>query len=189
MKLKISTSLSCLALTLLLASCGANKPKIHHLTEGEIKTYRNAQNYTVKLPESWKAVPDHDFVTYTPKNLGAIFYKNTVQIFNITPKKTGAVIESENEKITLQKVTEDYINHHFTQKEVSLQEVTKHQTKFGTTYAQHYKHDWNSVNYDTIRFFFEVKENYYTFTYSSEEKYQKKYQADADLIFKSLAFK
>ncbi|MBE7634381.1 hypothetical protein G1L02_08700 [Tenacibaculum finnmarkense] len=182
--MKIKTSfLKCLALTLLLTSCGANKPKIHHLTQAEIKTYRNAQNYTVKLPESWKAVPDHDFVTYTPKNLGAIFYKNTVRIFNVTPKKIGS------EKITLQKVTEDYINHHFTQKEVSLQEVTKHQTRFGTTYLQHYKHDWNSVDYDTIRFFFEVKGSYYTFTYSSEEKYQQKYQADADLIFKSLSFK
>ncbi|MCG8184338.1 hypothetical protein [Tenacibaculum piscium] len=185
--MKLRKSLSSLALILILTSCGANKPKIHHLTEGEIKTYRNAQNYTVKLPENWKAVADHDFVTYTPKNLGAIFYKNTVRIFNITPKKTGAVTESE--KITLQKVTEDYINHHFTQKEVSLQEVTKHQTKFGTTYAQHYKQGWNSVDYDVIRFFFEVKGNYYTFTYSSEEKYQQKYQADADLIFKSLTFK
>ncbi|WP_370407997.1 hypothetical protein [Tenacibaculum dicentrarchi] len=31
--------------------------------------------------------------------------------------------------------------------------------------------------------------SFYTFTYSSEEKYQQKYQADADLIFKSLSFK
>lgn len=57
--MKLRKSLSCLGLTLLLTSCGANKPKIHHLTQAEIKTYRNAQNYTVKLPESWKAVPDH----------------------------------------------------------------------------------------------------------------------------------
>ncbi|MCD8406000.1 hypothetical protein LNI88_10235 [Tenacibaculum dicentrarchi] len=117
--MKLRKSLSCLGLTLLLTNCGVNKTNNYHLTQAEIKTYRNAQNYTVKLPETWKAVADHDFVTYTPKNLGAVFYKNTVRIFNITPKKIGS------EKITLQKVTEDYINHHFTQKEVSLQEVTK----------------------------------------------------------------
>ncbi|MBE7693233.1 hypothetical protein G1K97_07905 [Tenacibaculum finnmarkense] len=179
--MKLKTSLSCLALTLLLTSCGANKPKIHHLTQAEIKTHRNAQNYTVKLPETWKAVADHDFVTYTPKNLGAIFYKNTVRIFNITPKETG--------ETTLQKVTEDKINHFTETERYSFQEVTKHQTRFGTTYVQHYKLGWNSVDYDVIRFFFEVKGNYYTFTYSSEEKYQQKYQAAADFIFKSLTFK
>ncbi len=168
-----------LIIFLALISCSSHK-NTNKITEiDKIKTYITSQNFTLTIPNNWKSVSDHSFVSYTPKNLGDIFYKNTVRVFNITPK----------EKTTLKKVTENKINSLISNIKINSQEITKNETRFGITYTHHYKHSWNFTNYEVITRYFEVNENYYSFSYSSDERFQKKYLNDANSIFKSFKIK
>ncbi len=168
-----------LIIFLILISCSSHKNTKKLAEIEKINTFITSQNYTLTIPSHWNSVSDHNFVSYTPKTLGDIFYKNTVRVFNITPE----------EKTTLKKVTEDKINDWIKRIKINSQEITKNETKFGTTYTHHYKHSWNFTNYEVITHYFQVNNDYYSFSYSSDERFQKKYLNDANSIFKSFKIK
>ncbi|QXP72371.1 hypothetical protein H0I31_01300 [Tenacibaculum sp. AHE15PA] len=166
-------------LFLILISCSSLKETKNSSEKKKIEIFTNSQNYTLKIPNHWKTVIDHDFISYTPKDLNDIFHKNTVRVFKIAQKEKTSlkeIIDAEIKK--LKKVIK-----------INSQQVIKDKTQFGTTYIHQYKHSWNLTNYEVITYYFKVKNNYYLFSYSSDERFQKKYYYDALSIFKSFTLK
>lgn len=171
-------------LVLLNISCGSyknNKNCCLHLEDYEVESFIAKQNYIVTIPSSWHPVADHNYVSYSPKNLGDAFHKNIVNIFDITPKGET--------KDSLRIVVQDRLNKHYETIKVESYNISKIQTRFGDTYVYKYKYKWYYVYYEAIKWFFEYENKYYSFNYHSDVKFFKKYLDDANYMFEMLEFK
>jgi len=109
-----------LILILSLTNCGVQKTKITE--QQKIENLINSQNYDVVFPENWKPILDsHDLLSYSPKNLGDIFYKNIIRIYS------RRITESEN--MSLKEFTEENISRRKKTTNIDFQNITLEKTK------------------------------------------------------------
>ncbi len=168
-----------LILITVITSCGAKKTKISE--QQKIDILIDSLNYNIVLPENWHPILDsHKLLSYSPKNLGDIFYKNIIRIYNIST--------TENENNTLQKIVEKNINGLIKAVKIDSLNVTTGQSKFGEIYIAKYKTSWNFTNYMILTKYFKFKDNYYFFQYESDKRFYEKYLNDSEQIFNSITF-
>jgi len=167
-----------LILILSFTNCGVQKKKIAE--QKRIENLITSLNYNVILPENWKPILDsHNLLSYSPKNLEDIFYKNIIKIYQ----------RKKNQKSSLKDFSEKNINELNKAIRIDSQSFTTIKTKYGETYIYKYEHNWNFTHYVNIIKYFEQKDNFYEFNYSSDKKFYEKYLTNADFIFNNLKFK
>lgn len=167
-----------LILILSLTNCGVQKKNISE--NQKIKNLITSLNYYVILPDNWKPILDsHDLLSYSPKNLDDIFYKNIIRIYQ----------REKIQKISLKDFVETEIKKMKKEIRINSQSLTIEKTKYGETYIYKYELNWNFTHYLNIIKYFEQNGNFYEFSYSSDEKYYENYLKNADFIFDNLKFK
>jgi hypothetical protein len=167
-------------LFLSLTNCGVKKTKI--LEQIKIENLIDSLNYHVILPENWKPILDsHKLLSYSPINLGDIFYKNIIRIYEVRI--------TENKSTSLKEFVEKDINGWNKAVSINAYNITSENTKYGETFIFKYEHDWNFTHYTNTIKYFKLNDNFYRFSYSSDEKFCEKYLTDADFIFNNLEFK
>jgi len=170
-------TITLLILILSLTNCGVQKKE--RTEQQKIKNLIDSRKYNVLLPDNWKPILDsHDFLSYSPKNLGDIFYKNIVRIYEtkITEDKDDSLSNFVQEEIKGWNKTVRIDSHN----------LTKENTKYGETYAYIYEHDWNSTHYKDTIIYFKYNDIFYRFSYSSDIKFYEKYLNDAIFILNNL---
>lgn len=166
-----------LILIITLANCGVQKKKITE--KQKIQKLTDSLNYTVFLPENWAPILDsHSELSYSPKNLGDLFYKNIIQIYRF----------KINENTSLSAFVEKNINNRKSKISITSQNMTSTKTKYGETYVYSYEHHWNFTQYKVTATYFIHHDHYYIFNYSSDKKFYEKYMSQADFIFDNLKF-
>lgn len=174
------TAILLLILMLSLTNCGVKKTKIAE--QQKIENLIDSLNYNVMLPENWSPILDsHNLLSYSPNNLGDIFYKNIIRIYEIRI--------TENENTSLSKFAEKDIKGRNKAVRISSQNISRENTKYGETLIYKYNFDWNFTHYTNTIKYFKLNDSFYEFSYSSDEKFYEKYVTDADFIFDNLKFK
>ncbi len=169
-----------LILITVITSCGAKKVKISE--QQKIDNLIDSLNYNVVLPENWNPILDsHKLLSYSPKNLGDIFYKN---IIRINSKKLA-----ENEKTSLRKLVENNLSTGRKLISIDSMNISSEKTKYGETYVYVSKSKWNFTTYTKAVMYFKHNDSFFIFRYSSDENYYEKYLPDVNFIFNNLTFK
>lgn len=162
-----------------LTSCGVKKEKM--LEHKRIESLISSLNYKVTLPENWKPILNsHNLLSYSPKNLGDIFYKNIVQIHEL---KAAKVDEDSLNELVQEKVKQWNNN-----VKINSQNLIKGTTKYGETYTYVYEHNWNSTHYKNTLIYFRHNDTVYEFNYSSDIRFYEKYKNDVAFILNNLKF-
>ncbi|OIO12818.1 MAG: hypothetical protein COS42_09575 [Flavobacteriales bacterium CG03_land_8_20_14_0_80_35_15] len=173
-----------LILILTLVGCGSHKNKTIETkvtSSQKIENFIKSQNYIVHLPNNWQPILNsHDSLSFSPKNLGDIFYKNMVTIF----KKS----KDKSEKASLKTFTEKNIGMLNSKNKFNNTVYTTKQTRFGETYIFGYKQHWNATNYIVNIIYFEYKDDNYMLRYDSSDKFYNTYLTDVDFIYNNLEF-
>jgi hypothetical protein len=168
-----------LILILSLTNCGVKKTKVTE--QQKIEILIDSLNYNVLLPENWKPILDsHNLLSYSPKNLGDIFYKNIIRIYETK------IIKNKN--VSLSEFVNDRIKGWNKAIRIDSQNLTKENTEYGETYIYQYEDDWNFTHYRKETKYFKYNGNFYSFNYSSDKKFYDKYLTDANYIFNNLKF-
>jgi len=161
-----------------LISCRVQKINKQQKTEILI----DSLNYTVLLPENWKPILDsHDLLSYSPKNLGDIFYKNIIRIYNSKMTK--------NKNTSLSEFVQENIKRLNNAIKVDSNNLTRENTKYGDTYTYNYENTWNFTHYINTIKYFRYNDDFYKFSYSSDKRFYEKYLTDTNFIFINLKFK
>jgi len=169
-----------LILLISLTNCGVKKTKI--LEQRKIENLIDSLNYNVILPENWKPILDsHDLLSYSPRNLGDIFYKNIVRIYET---KTTEIKED-----SLSNLVQEEIKGWHKRVKIVSQNLTRANTKYGETYTYIYEHDWNFTHYKDTFVYFKYNGILYKFNYSSDIRFYEKYKNDVIFILNNLKFK
>jgi len=163
-----------------LSNCAVKKTTI--LGHKNIETLIDSLNYKVTLPANWQPILDsHHLLSYSPKNLGDIFYKNIIQIYE---KKL-----TENKDDSLINIVKEDIKRWQKRVKIDFKKLTKENTKIGETYSYIYEQDWNYTHYKVTIVYFKHKDILYRFSYSSDIRLYEKYLKDVIFILNNLKFK
>ena len=162
-----------------LCSCGIQKQE--ETVQNKIKRLTESLDYKVVLPNDWNSILDsHQLLSYSPKNLGDIFYKNIIRIYDKDL--------DENENYILKNLVIENINASRKNVNIDLKKSVPIISKYGETFVTRYESDWNSTHYINTSFYFIHKEKFFIFRYSSDEKFYEKYFSDVNSIFNNLEF-
>lgn len=138
--------------------------------------------YNLILPIQWHPYLDiHREIAFTPLNQSDKNFGVRIQIMKIPP--------SEHNNISLKKIAEK--GNKYLAKFLNIHSIKINliQSKFGETCINNYSYSWESKTIKLERIYFKYKENYFCFTYSSNERLFHKYYHDSKKIFESLKFK
>lgn len=139
----------------------------------------NNQNFTIKKPNSWRAVINHGYISYTPLKKSKNLSNNVVSVFKFELK----------EKPNFKKFVKNQIEQTNQSLNITFQEVINKKGKLGETYIHKLESVWDKTKYKSEKVYFTHNDEYYFFNYSSLNQNYKKYYKDAISILNSIEFK
>jgi len=166
---------------ILTISCSVTNPK-KSVPQPSLEGKIGSLEYELTLPTQWSPHLDaHNEVVFSPSYQTNKNFKVYIHI-----KKIPA---SEHNYISLKKIAKK--QNEYLRKFLKIHSITinLNQSKFGETCVNKYSYSRGSKKIKLKRIYFKYKNNYYCFTYSSNESLFHKYSYDSKIIFNSLKFK